>query len=478
MSVQIITLTFPIGTTIIEAPSFEAGGGTVLPEIVGNVVNMGIINGSQTGDGIFHGGEEWTISVMPYQLPFTVDWIIYDDGYSGGSINAEGSTIITAVGYATKTENHWNVLNLTTQDTVLEDQTVIMGYDLYTGEYVGDPVVEGFKISVNCIYDSISTIGSVEENGTELNYSTTNVWWYGDNFTVCDFTKFGYDDGTAATTLPIYGGAGGTTNLEILQKDLEFRWTGILSDTITNGVNITITSSGGSIATLFGASGYDLTYHPMNPYYGISNEPFTVRVPFEVWNVVDNQQVNLVFWDRSGNPTSGGGAVWNQGNRTYTWIINAPYSPDLIDITSQMVAENATWNVIYYLSTFTVNDQIYITYPNPIQFGVDLFNFTTPEGVVSVENKTTPTRYQVFQNYPNPFNPVTIIRFTLPQKSLVKLEVYDILGQRIEQLINTELTAGTHEVLFNGNKLASGVYFYVLNVQDKFYDVKKMILMK
>ena len=148
-----ITLTFPVGTTIIEALPFEAGGGTVYPEIVGNTVNMGIVNGSQTGYGIFHGGEEWTVSVMPYQLPYTVDWIIYDDGYSGGVLNAEGSTAINAVGYATKIEDHWNVLNLTTQDTVLEDQTVIMGYDLYTGEYVGDPIVEGFKISADVSYD-------------------------------------------------------------------------------------------------------------------------------------------------------------------------------------------------------------------------------------------------------------------------------------------------------------------------------------
>jgi hypothetical protein len=354
----------------------------------------------------------------------------------------------------------------------------MMGYDIYTGEYVGDPVVEGFKISVNCSYDTVKTIGKVEVNGTPLNYNEINVWWIGDNFTVCDFTRFGYKDGTASTTLPFYGGAGGTTNLEILQQDLEFRWTGIQTDTIANGINITITSSGGSIVTLFGASGYDLTYHPMNPNYGVSDDPFTVRVPFEVWNVDQNQQVNLVFWDRSNDPTLGGGAVWLQDNRVYTWVVNTPYSTNLIDVTSQIVADNATWNVVYYLSTFTLNDLVYITYSNPIQFGVDLYTFTTPEGVVSVEDESIPTRYQVFQNYPNPFNPSTIIRFTLPQQGLVKLNVYNILGERVAQLLNTELTAGVHEVVFNGRNLASGVYFYALDVQDKFIEVKKMVLMK
>jgi hypothetical protein len=471
-----ISMTFPPGITVIEAPPFEAGGGMVYPEIVGNTLNLGLVNGPPTGNGIFHGDEDWTVLISSFQPPLSIDWIIYDDGYSGGTLNAQGSTVIVEIGYAFKTEDHWNLFNLTTQDTVLEDQTVIMGFDLYTGEYVGDPVVEGFKISVDANYDSVSTIGSVEVNGTTLNYSSNNVWWLDDNFIVCDFTKFGTSDGTAATTLPLYGGAGGTLDPIILQQDLEFRWTGMLADIVINGDTITITQSGGSIATLFGASAYSLADHPLNPNPGI-DEPFTVRVPFEIWNVDENQKVNIVFWDRSGNPTVSGGAVWNQTNRVYTWIVNTPYSPNLIDVTSQLVEDNATWNVIYYLSTFTLNDITKVIYFGPITSD-DKFTFTTPEGVVSVEDESLPTRFQVFQNYPNPFNPTTKIRFTLPQQALVKLEVYDILGQRIAQLVNTELTAGTHEVLFNASNHASGIYFYVLNVKDKLFEAKKMILLK
>ena len=114
----------------------------------------------------------------------------------------------------------------------------------------------------------------------------------------------------------------------------------------------------------------------------------------------------------------------------------------------------------------------------PIQFGVDEFTFTTPDVVVSVENESIVTTYELFQNYPNPFNPTTKIRFNIPEQGIVKLEVYDILGQRVTQLLNTELTAGSHEVVFIGNKLASGVYFYMLNVKDKFFKVKKMLLLK
>jgi hypothetical protein len=48
----------------------------------------------------------------------------------------------------------------------------------------------------------------------------------------------------------------------------------------------------------------------------------------------------------------------------------------------------------------------------------------------------------------------------------------------VAELVNKELTAGTHEVLFNASNLASGVYFYTINVKNKFFDVKKMILLK
>jgi len=469
-----ITLTFPIGTTIIEALPFEANNGYIVPEIVGNILNLGIVNGPPTGNGAFTGGEEWKVSIMPYQLPLTVEWIIYDDGWSGGTLNAEGSTVINSVGYATKIEDHWNLFNLTTQDTVLEDQTVIMGYDLYTGEFVGDLIVDGFKISVDVGYTYPITIKSVKLNGTELDYSETDLWWFDDNYIVCDYTRFTAENGYAATSLPFYGGAGGTTEINLLQQDYEFRWTGVLIDTIINGKILTITQSGGSVVTLFGASSYSIADHPLNPNPGVE-QGFTVRVPFEIWNVDDNQQVNALFWDRSGDPTMNGGAVWNQTSREYLWIVNTPYSPDVIDETSQVVAENATWNEIFYLSTFTLNDVVKIKYFNPIQIGVDLFTFTM--GPASVDEETLPIKFHIFQNYPNPFNPSTKISWQSPVGSWQTLKIYDVVGNEVATLIDEYKPAGNYEVEWDATCLPSGVYFYQLKA-GSFVETKKMILMK
>jgi hypothetical protein len=81
------------------------------------------------------------------------------------------------------------------------------------------------------------------------------------------------------------------------------------------------------------------------------------------------------------------------------------------------------------------------------------------------------------QNFPNPFNPVTKIYYELPKTSSVELNVYDVLGNRIETLVNRENTAGSHEIEFTATGLTSGIYFYRLKAGN-FVDIKKMILIK
>ena len=243
---------------------------------------------------------------------------------------------------------------------------------------------------------------------------------------------------------------------------------------IANGKTLTITQSGGSIVTLFGASGYDIADHPLNPNPGV-HQRFTLRVPFEIWNVDTDQQVNALFWDRSGDPTINGGEVWNTTDREYLWIVNIPYSPDVIDETSQVVAQNATWNEIFYLSTFILNDVVKIRYFNPIQHSIDLFTFTT--GPASVENETIPIAFQVYQNYPNPFNPKTTITFSLPATCNTSLKIFNALGEKVEVILDKELTPGTYEVEWNANNFSSGIYFYQLK-SGSFIQTKKMLLIK
>ncbi|MEG8945931.1 DUF362 domain-containing protein [Rosettibacter firmus] len=92
-------------------------------------------------------------------------------------------------------------------------------------------------------------------------------------------------------------------------------------------------------------------------------------------------------------------------------------------------------------------------------------------------NISLPDEYQLMQNFPNPFNPSTRIGFYIPKNEFVDLRVYDITGREIKKIINKEISAGYHEIVFDADNLSSGIYFYRITTQN-FYDAKKMILQK
>ncbi len=88
-----------------------------------------------------------------------------------------------------------------------------------------------------------------------------------------------------------------------------------------------------------------------------------------------------------------------------------------------------------------------------------------------------PKEFKLFANYPNPFNPETTISFALPFESKVEVVVYDILGRKIETLVNNYLRAGNYNFRFNGANLSSGIYFYSITAGSN-KAVGKMMLVK
>jgi hypothetical protein len=91
--------------------------------------------------------------------------------------------------------------------------------------------------------------------------------------------------------------------------------------------------------------------------------------------------------------------------------------------------------------------------------------------------ESTAEGYVLEANYPNPFNPSTKIAFTIPKAGHVSLVVYDVLGKEITTLIDSELSAGSHSVVFDGRKLASGMYVYRIRA-GSFAQEKTMQLLK
>ncbi len=93
------------------------------------------------------------------------------------------------------------------------------------------------------------------------------------------------------------------------------------------------------------------------------------------------------------------------------------------------------------------------------------------------QTSAIPGKFDLAQNYPNPFNPTTTIDYSVPQTGTVSLKVYNLLGQEIATLFSGVQQAGNHAAVFDGSRLASGVYFYKLQAGSNAM-TKKLVLLK
>lgn len=106
-----------------------------------------------------------------------------------------------------------------------------------------------------------------------------------------------------------------------------------------------------------------------------------------------------------------------------------------------------------------------------------IFKFKYEEPNSVNENEISLNDFRLNQNYPNPFNPSTIISYSLPKASNVKLTITNALGQIVETLVNSFESEGTHSASFNAKNLSSGIYFYTLTTEAGSIS-KKMSLIK
>jgi hypothetical protein len=149
------------------------------------------------------------------------------------------------------------------------------------------------------------------------------------------------------------------------------------------------------------------------------------------------------------------GEVW-QNNSLQT------RSYDFMDLLSDIT--NQTWNG----TTWVYESRIHHTWEN----------------VTDIDDEITELKdFKLFNNYPNPFNPSTVIKYSVPQQSFVKLTIYDALGKKVNEIISGIRDAGVYEENFNATGLSSGVYFYRIEAQsldgkDNFISAKKMIFIK
>ena len=130
-------------------------------------------------------------------------------------------------------------------------------------------------------------------------------------------------------------------------------------------------------------------------------------------------------------------------------------------------------------STFEIITQ---TIPNRIQYFDDqLFNLY-PITTLANEDGSSTINYSIHQNYPNPFNPITKLHYSIPEKSLVSIAIYDILGNQVKTLVNQNQDVGSRSVIWDatndyGKPVSAGIYLYQIQAGE-YMQTKKMVLLK
>jgi hypothetical protein len=148
--------------------------------------------------------------------------------------------------------------------------------------------------------------------------------------------------------------------------------------------------------------------------------------------------------------------------------------------------QNQYWEQISFLEGYgnstEIRDYLFIDVRPPVGFieyrlkQMDFNGKFVYSNILSI-NMDIPSQFKLEQNRPNPFNPTTKIYYTLPESGKVKIEIFNMLGQKVEELENTFKEPGNYSVDFDAGNLSSGIYYYSLST-DKFYDCKKMLLLK
>ncbi|MHB8580719.1 MAG: aryl-sulfate sulfotransferase [Ignavibacteriaceae bacterium] len=126
---------------------------------------------------------------------------------------------------------------------------------------------------------------------------------------------------------------------------------------------------------------------------------------------------------------------------------------------------------------------IILSISNPKLFALSNNAFAIESGIAGVTGmKVIAKDFNLSQNYPNPFNPSTIINYSIPTESNVRITVFNAIGQKITTLVNATKQSGDYQVTWNASQLASGIYFYYLKATtasgNNFFMVKKMVLLK
>ena len=365
-------------------------------------------------------------------------------------------------------------------------------------------------------YSWFSSSGIISGSGSSINWTAPNT--PGNYYMRCSVS-----DGHGTIV---------TDSLEVEVRDLSALTTGDLMAYYPFDGNANDVSGNNNNGTINGAISTSDRFRNLNRAYYFDGKTSYILVPSSPSLNFQNA-ITIDFWMRISAFNGNEQYVISQGsynsrlkvsiipNNLLRWTIktNSTINGGIIDLDSETKLSTGIWynvTVLYSGSDYEIylngnldsfsswsgsllQTNIALTFgqelpnnnSNNFNGSLDdirIFNYAlTPQQILNLYNLNTtgiasnsnliPQENELMQNYPNPFNPSTVISFQLNKSSNISLNVYNMLGQKVEVLAGGFFTAGSHSITWNAGTFASGVYYYELKTNAQRF-IKKMILIK
>lgn len=194
------------------------------------------------------------------------------------------------------------------------------------------------------------------------------------------------------------------------------------------------------------------------------NMPQWIQFELQEVSPVSRTKISFFNWDN--------GRIYNFSIQVSTDTLN------WLSVVSNASSANEEWTVNDFNPVEAKFIRVIFNYSNQNHWAgmweAEIYGIT---GGLTAVHQSSPEKYALSQNFPNPFNPSTTIKFVLEKSGYTRLDVYNIIGELVSNLVDEELNSGEQSVRFNAAGLASGVYFYTLQT-EAFTETRKMLLLE
>jgi Tol biopolymer transport system component len=332
-------------------------------------------------------------------------------------------------------------------------------------DVVGGTAPLGHSIYITDVNSGVSTLLAGGEGGNDASWSPNGQYIAFDRIPVGDPNIY---------TVPANGG----TPTLVRENAVDPEWSNnskrLVFTDITDGSVRTVNLNGGS-ETVVATFGINASWSANGKYIAYT----------------DGDNIFKISVRQSGEPkgipvqlTNDGAGVFNQqpswSNNSKTIVFHSNRVSGDFDLWT-VSASGGTPSLLAGLADYGDFDPSYSKNGKYVAYS----GFTIPVPSASKKNGTTasasensvPTHFSLNQNFPNPFNPSTLIQYTIPNASNVKIEIFNITGESVATLVDGFKSEGYYEVSFNAGDLPSGMYLYRISA-GTFVQTRKMILMK